>query len=79
MTEMQKQFEEWARENLGCDLSHNGEHYNHTWAYYAWKGWQASRAAPVVKLPLFCVDGVDAAEYQDDVIKALDDAGVSYE
>lgn len=46
-------------------------------AYY--DAWQASRAATVVKLPLFCVDGVDAAEYRDDVIKALDEAGVSYE
>lgn len=80
MTETQKQFEDWARENLGCDLSHNGAHYNHTWAYYAWKGWQASRAAIVVKLPNSFHDKYDQYVYDGSELElSLDEAGVSYE
>lgn len=80
MTETQKQFEEWARENLGCDLSHNGEHYNHTWTYYAWKGWQASKAAPVVKLPFVSeTDWESKSELLEEFKDRLNDAGIRYE
>jgi len=40
--------------------------------------WRASRAALVVELPDFFVCGIDAALYRDDVIDALDAAGVAY-
>lgn len=41
--------------------------------------WKASRKALVVELPDFFVSGIEAALYRDDVIEALDGAGVSYE
>ena len=44
------------------------------WSY----AWQKSRAALVVELPDFFVCGIDAALYRDDVIDALDAAGVAY-
>ena len=76
-----KEFEEWAKENLRCDLSHNGEHYNYADAYYAWEGWQASRQSLVVKLPELC-DGENTCKcyYESQSIEdALDTAGVRYE
>ena len=75
MTEMQSDFEDWLKKFNGGSLASMPAALE----YVAWQAWQASRAAVVVKLPLFCVDGVDAAEYRDDVIEALDEAGVSYE
>jgi hypothetical protein len=77
---MRAEFEKWAKENLRCDLSHNGEYYNHTNAYHAWKGWQASRQALVVELS----DLPDASYsrngvvYLSDVEGALGKAGASY-
>lgn len=41
-------------------------------------GWRESRKALVVELPDFFVSGIDAAVYRDDVIEALDAAGVAY-
>jgi len=77
---MRADFEVWAKENLRCDLSHNGEYYNHADAYYAWKGWVASRQALVVELPPE-KDGYAQAFicYEvNEVTDALDKAGVSY-
>ena len=84
MDKSREQFEEWAKENLRCDLSHNGEYYNHSNAYHAWKGWQASRAALVVQLPdAFDSSKEDASYYeyaylQSEVEQSLNAAGVSY-
>lgn len=75
---MRAEFEEWAKENLQCDLSHNGEYYNHTNAYHAWKGWKASRQALVVELPKYETDGVFEVVSLVDVEDALDKAGVPY-
>lgn len=81
MTEMQKQFEEWAR-----SVSHNmvpGGNLDRSYLSYetqiAYEAWVASRSAVVVKLPDWFVSGIDAAIYRDDVIKALNEAGVDYE
>ncbi len=77
--QMRKEFEVWAVSvGMYISIDEDNEYKNYT-TWSCWKAWQASRAAIVVELPLFCVDGVDAAEYRDDVIAALDKAGVSYE
>lgn len=41
--------------------------------------WQAAIASVVIDLPTLYVDGVDAAEFFDDVKAAIEQAGVSYE
>ena len=78
MTEMQRQFEEWALSQKWC-IDKTGDTYNNTYAGCSWQAWQASRAAVVVKLPGFRLDWVDAFEYYEGVENALDEAGVSYE
>lgn len=70
------EFDAFAKEK-GWDVSHNGEHYNHVYAYYAWIGWQASRAALFVELPPkheVAYGAYDSAELR----YALDSAGVAY-
>jgi hypothetical protein len=87
MAEMQKQFEEWAHDGskgyklkLWHLINQDGTKvYTNELTNDMWKAWQASRAAVVVKLPDWFVSGIDAAMYRDDVIKALDEAGVDYE
>ena len=89
MTEMQKQFEEWAittKDQFGLPFftmkNEQGKYVGHATeiSWQAWQeAWQASRAAVVVKLPESYFGGVDAAEYRDDVIEALGEAGVSYD
>lgn len=85
MTEMQKQFEQWAirtKDAFGLPFftmkNKQGKYFDHA-TEISWQAWQASRAAVVVKLPDWFVSGIDAAVYRDDVIKALDDSGVDYE
>lgn len=81
MDKMWEEFEAWARISLKCDLSHNGEHYNHSNAYHAWLGWQASRKALVVELPTaWNASYTDKAIVMDasSVVEALEDAGVAY-
>lgn len=75
--QMRKEFEAWA-EKEGFNIDRFGDGYDMPSANYAWQAWQASRAAIVVELPDWFVFGIDAALYRDDVIKALDKAGVSY-
>lgn len=82
MTEMQKQFEEWAK-----SVSHNmasSERADLPYLSYetqiAYEAWQASRAAIVVKLPSFFSDRYESEIcFTDEVEKSLDDEGVSYE
>ena len=77
MTEMQRQFEEWAISQKWC-INKTGDTYNNTYVGCSWQAWQASRAALVVKLPDFdCYDTPrQALEACED---RLNDAGVSYE
>jgi len=69
MDKMREEFEEWFFGESG--LSVNCENAS-------WQAWQASRRALVVELPDFFVSGIDAAVYRDDVLVALDAAGVAY-
>jgi hypothetical protein len=77
--QMRKEFEEFAKSN-GWDISHNGEHYNHIYAYYAWDGWQASRAAIIVDLgKSWNTSHEDSWVYsEEDVKESLEKLGVSY-
>lgn len=94
MTEMQRQFEEWAQKSgfnlkivfpLLGDASADNAVYANGQTRSAWQAWQASRAAIVVKLPNLFDGSPDNATYYDymyrksEMEKALDDAGVSYE
>lgn len=85
MTEMQKQFEQWAirtKDAFGLPFftmkDKQGKYFDHA-TEISWQAWQASRAALVVKLPEFYLDGDDAFDYCEGVENALDEAGVSYE
>lgn len=81
MTEMQRQFEEWAAKE-GYKMERAPKTWFYEWASTAcaWRAWQASRAAPVVKLPSFFSDRYESEIcFTDEVEKSLDEAGVSYE
>ncbi len=80
MSEKQREaFEEWAKSQyLNVFWSHNIEEYTYTTTQSSWIAWQAAIASVVVELPELYVDGVDAAEFFDDVKLALDEAGVKY-
>ena len=80
---MREDFEEWFYEySLPC----NGDwfkrdscgDYDSPSTYYAWMGWQASRAALVVELPGAIWCSLAYHEAINDVKEALDDAGVDY-
>ncbi len=83
--QMRKEFEAWAKDAskgftlylyvAPCD---SGLVYTNDLTLRMWQAWQASRAALVVELPDWFVFGIDAACYRDDVIEALNKAGVSY-
>lgn len=93
MTEMQRQFEEWAHDDskgyklkLWHLINKDGAKvYTNALTSYMWESWQASRAAIVVKLPYLFDGSPDNATYYDymyrksEMEKALDDAGVDYE
>ena len=79
MTQSQKEFEARAA-SKGWDISHNGQHYNHIYTYYAWQGWQDSRAALVVDLSSlpeanYSTTGTCYVSHVEDL---LDKAGISY-
>lgn len=87
MDKMREEFEEWAVSAgyitkmvipMTGEDSQKKAIYANGQTRSAWKAWQASRKALVVELPDFFVSGIDAAVYRDDVIEALDAAGVSY-
>ena len=76
---MREEFEAFAVEK-GWDISHNGQHYDYVYAYYAWIGWQAAIDSVVVD-----VESLPAASYTDDgvvyrshVEDALEKAGIKY-
>ena len=81
MTEMQRQFEEWAiKEDFDTDYgSYIESEYNSIFTQIAWESWQASRAAIVVKLPEYEFGNAHMNILIDDFKVALDDLGVSYE
>lgn len=83
MTEMQKQFEEWAR-----SVSHNmvpGGNLDRSYLSYetqiAYEAWVASRAAVVVKTDTMKDPSYEATGmvYLDAVEQVLDEAGIRYE
>ena len=86
MTELQKQFEEWAigtKDQVGLPLfiikNESGKYVDHA-TEVSWKAWQASRAAVVVKTgtmkdPSYQATGM---VYLDAVEQALDEAGIGY-
>ena len=71
----QEQFEVWLSINTPCCSEYNRQQIE----WLMWQAWQASRAAIVVSLPEFYLDGDDAFDYCEGVENALDEAGVSYE
>lgn len=82
MTEMQRQFEEWAK-----SVSHNmvpGGNLDRSYLSYetqiAYEAWVASRAAVVVKLPSELEVYNDRSGYVLEIVRdSLGKAGVSYE
>ena len=85
MTEMQRQFEEWAAKK-GHKMERAPEPWFYEWASTAcaWRAWQeawtVSRAEIVVKLPSFFSDRYESEIcFTDEVEKSLNEAGVSYE
>ena len=77
------EFEAWAKSeqiSIGVfaeDGQNDGEYY-FLEAHWAWKAWQASRAALVVELPGAIWCPLAYHEAINDVKEALDDAGVDY-
>ena len=87
MDKVREEFEAWATSagyitkmitQIAGEVSEGIAIYANGQTRSAWQAWQASRKALVVELPDFFVSGIDAAVYRDDVIEALDEAGVSY-
>ena len=80
---MREDFEEWFYEySLPCKgdwfKRDSCGDYDSPSTYYAWMGWQASRAALVVELPGAIWCSLAYHEAINDVKEALDDAGVGY-
>ena len=80
---MREDFEEWFYEySLPCEgdwfKRDSCGDYDSPSTYYAWMGWQASRAALVVELPGAIWCSLACHEAINDVKEALDDAGVGY-
>ena len=80
---MREDFEEWFYEySLPCEgdwfKRDSCGDYDSPSTYYAWMGWQASRAALVVELPGAIWCSLAYHEAINDVKEALDDAGVGY-
>lgn len=86
MTEMQRQFEEWAvttKDKFGLPFftikDESGKYVDHA-TEISWQAWQASRAAIVVKLPNGFHDKYEQYVYDCASLElSLDEAGVSYE
>jgi hypothetical protein len=84
--QMRKEFEAWISkinsvgkvELNSLKTTVNGDFYLNLNTEMLWQAWQASREEIVVELPDWFMFGIDAACYRDDVIEALNKAGVSY-
>jgi hypothetical protein len=74
---LQEQFEEWALSKNWC-VEKTNDVYNNTIVGCAFEAWVGSRESAVVELPDWFVFGLHAAVYRDDVIDALEQAGVQY-
>lgn len=74
---MREEFESWA---ISCHMCTylDGVEYRHQSTEWAWRAWQASRAALVVELPDSTGCGPAYHEAICDVTCSLDDAGVGY-
>lgn len=74
-----EQFEEWAKEN-GMSLVYGDCDYVYSPTVWAWKAWQASRAAIEIELPEPCSPGdfcIDIpAQAHHEVIEAIENAGL---
>lgn len=81
MTEMQRQFEEWAA-LIGINIAFDSNYqmYTDERTELDWATWQASRAAIVVKTDTMKDPSYEATGmvYLDAVEQALDDAGIGY-
>lgn len=75
---MREEFEMWATSCEMCTYL-DGVEYRYQSTEWAWKAWQASRAALVVELPCSIWCSPAYQEAINDVKEALDDAGVGYE
>jgi hypothetical protein len=78
MDKRREDFEKWSKENTTWDLSHNGKHYNHTYTYHAWKGFNAALDALVVELPFQPIINGNAHMLSVQVIELLTKAGIKY-
>lgn len=90
MDKMREEFEAWHVEqckadgmdwyDLSSELDRDGDGYVYTGAKYAWRGWQASRAALCVELPIqYQAPLVDEPAMDADEVRwALEESGVSY-
>lgn len=76
MDKMREEFEAWA---INCDLCTFavGDEYKYMTTGWAWRAWEASRAALCVELP--SAWRLAEHEYKRQVEESLDSAGVSYE
>lgn len=70
-----EQFHEWAKEN-GMSLVYGDCDYVYSPTAWAWKAWQASRAAIEIELPEEESFGCTTGYYAEDVIEAIEQAGL---
>lgn len=70
-----EQFEWWAKEN-GMSLVYGDCDYVYSPTAWAWKAWQASRAAIEIELPEEESFGCTTGYYAEDVIEAIEQAGL---
>ena len=73
---MRKDFEEWAKSLPMANLKRHLSGYENAQINSYWSVWQASRQSLAVKLPRVTGDAVYDAQ---EVLDALDAAGVRYE
>lgn len=79
-----EQFEKWVKEETGFDLwrteypmtEWDNQQYKCHQTNLAWMAWQASRAAIEIELPEEESLGCHAIYYAEDVIEAIEQAGL---
>lgn len=70
-----EQFHEWAKEN-GMSLVYGDCDYVYSPTAWAWRAWQASRAEIEIELPGEESFGCPTGYYAEDVIEAIEQAGL---